>query len=73
MESALTGIQTQCAGENSVIKRAIVDDNASIGANVQIINKDQVEEADHTEQGYVIQHGIVVILKGAVIPDGTVI
>jgi len=61
------------AGENSVIKRAIIDDNVSIGSNVQIINKDGIEEADHTKKGYVIQHGIVVILKGATIPDGTVI
>ena len=60
-------------GENSVIKRAIIDDNASVGRNCQIINKDNVQEADHTKDGYVIQHGIVVVLKGASIPDGTVI
>ena len=64
---------TCCAGENSVIKRAIIDDNASVGRDVQIINKDGVDEADHTQEGYVIQHGIVVVLKGAIIPDGTVI
>ena len=61
------------AGENTVIKRAIIDDNASVGRNCQIVNKEGVEEADHTKEGYVIQHGIVVVLKGAVIPDGTVI
>lgn len=60
-----------CAGENSVIKRAIIDDNVSIGRNVKITNKDSVDEADFTDAGYVIQNGIVVILKGAVIPDGT--
>lgn len=59
------------SGENSVIKRAIIDDNVSIGRNVKITNKDNIEEADHTEEGYVIQHGIVVVLKGATIPDGT--
>lgn len=56
-----------------MIKRAIIDDNASVGRNCQIVNKEGVEEADHTKEGYVIQHGIVVVLKGAIIPDGTVI
>ena len=60
-----------CAGENSVIKRAIIDDNVSIGRNVKITNKDNIEEADCTDSGYVIQHGIVVVLKGATIKDGT--
>lgn len=60
-----------CAGENSVIKRAIIDDNVSIGRNVKITNKDNIEEADCTDNGYVIQHGIVVVLKGATIKDGT--
>ncbi|DBB12890.1 TPA: hypothetical protein ACH3X3_005650 [Trebouxia sp. C0006] len=67
------GLSVLGIGENSVIKRAIIDDNVSIGSNVQIINKDGIEEADHTKKGYVIQNGIVVILKGAIIPDGTVI
>ena len=67
-------LQCLCyAGENSVIKRAIIDDNASVGRNVQIINKDGVQEADNTDFGYVIQDGIVVVLKGATIRDGTVI
>ena len=54
-----------------MIKRAIIDDNVSIGRNVKITNKDNVDEADSTKQGWVIQNGIVVVLKGAVIPDGT--
>lgn len=54
-----------------MIKRAIIDDNVSIGRNVKITNKDNIEEADHTPKGYVIQSGIVVVLKGATIPDGT--
>lgn len=32
-------------GQNSVIKHAIVDKNARIGANVQLINKEGVTEA----------------------------
>lgn len=60
-------------GGESVIRRAIVDKNACIGRNVQIINKDRVEEAEREDQGFLIRNGIVVILKKAVIPDGTVI
>lgn len=60
-------------GANTNIRRAIVDKNARIGRNVQLINKEQIEEADQTEQGFYIRSGILVILKGATIPNGTVI
>ncbi|HEY9706245.1 MAG TPA: glucose-1-phosphate adenylyltransferase [Allocoleopsis sp.] len=60
-------------GRNSIIRRAIIDKNACVGSDVQIINKDRVEEANREELGFYIRSGIVVILKGAVIPDGTVI
>lgn len=60
-------------GENTIIRRAIVDKNACIGRNVQIVNKDRVEEANREELGFYIRSGIVVILKNAVIADNTVI
>lgn len=60
-------------GTNSTIRRAIVDKNAHIGCDVQIINKDRVEEADRESEGFYIRSGIVVVLKNAIIPDGTVI
>ncbi|GAB4296684.1 MAG: glucose-1-phosphate adenylyltransferase [Oscillatoriaceae cyanobacterium] len=60
-------------GPNSVIRRAIIDKNARIGRNVQIINKDHVEEANREEKGFYIRSGIVVVLKNATIADGTVI
>lgn len=60
-------------GANSTIRRAIIDKNARIGCNVQIINKDRVEEADREQQGFIIRNGIVVVIKNAVIPDGMVI
>jgi glucose-1-phosphate adenylyltransferase len=60
-------------GQNTTITEAIVDKNACIGSNVQIINKDHVEEADRESEGFMIRSGITVILKNAVIPDGTVI
>ncbi|MCU0536327.1 MAG: glucose-1-phosphate adenylyltransferase [Hydrococcus sp. Prado102] len=60
-------------GAGSTIRRAIVDKNARIGRNVLIVNKDRVEEAEREEQGFFIRSGIVVVLKNAIIPDGTVI
>ncbi|XP_057957065.1 inactive glucose-1-phosphate adenylyltransferase small subunit 2, chloroplastic [Malania oleifera] len=60
-------------GENSHIRKAIVDKNARIGKNVMIINKDKVEEGNREANGYVIRDGIVVVLRGAVIPDGSIL
>jgi glucose-1-phosphate adenylyltransferase len=60
-------------GANSVIRRAIIDKNARIGRNVQIVNQDQVQEATREELGFVIRGGIVVVIKNATIPDGMVI
>jgi glucose-1-phosphate adenylyltransferase len=60
-------------GAGSTIRRAIVDKNARIGRKVQIINKDRVEEAEREAEGFYIRSGIVVVLKNATIPDGTVI
>ena len=60
-------------GTNSTIRRAIIDKNARIGCDVQIINKDRVEDAEREKQGFYIRNGIIVVFKNAVIPDGTVI
>ncbi|MGF2037792.1 MAG: glucose-1-phosphate adenylyltransferase [Nostoc sp. CmiVER01] len=60
-------------GADSIIRGAIIDKNASIGHDVKIINKDNVQEADRENQGFYIRSGIVVVLKNAVIPDGTII
>jgi glucose-1-phosphate adenylyltransferase len=60
-------------GAGSTIRRAIVDKNACIGRKVLIVNKDRVEEADREKDGFYIRSGIVVVLKNATIPDGTVI
>ena len=60
-------------GANTTVRRAIIDKNARIGCDVQIINKDNVQEADREEKGFYIRSGIIVVLKNAVIADGTVI
>ncbi len=60
-------------GTDTIIRRAIIDKNARIGHDVKIINKDNVQEAERENQGFYIRSGIVVVLKNAVIPDGTII
>jgi len=60
-------------GTDTIIRRAIIDKNARIGHDVKIVNKDHVQEADRENQGFYIRSGIVVVLKNAVIPHGTII
>ncbi|AFY71647.1 glucose-1-phosphate adenylyltransferase [Thalassoporum mexicanum PCC 7367] len=60
-------------GANTTIRRAIVDKNAHIGNNVQIVNKDNVQEGSFEDQGFCIRNGIVIVLKDAIIPDHTII
>jgi glucose-1-phosphate adenylyltransferase len=60
-------------GAGSTVRRAIIDKNARIGTNVQIVNKDNVQEAQREDQGFYIRSGIVVILKNAIIANDTVI
>lgn len=58
-------------GKNCFIENAIVDKNARIGNNVTIRNHKKVKEIDG--ENYFIRDSIVIIARGARIPDGTVI
>jgi glucose-1-phosphate adenylyltransferase len=40
---------------------------------VKIINKENIQEAEREKQGFYIRSGIVVVLKNAAIPNGTII
>ncbi|CAL5066242.1 unnamed protein product [Urochloa decumbens] len=60
-------------GENTKIRNCIIDKNARIGKNVVIMNSDNVQEADRPAEGFYIRAGITVVLKNAVVPDGTTI
>ncbi|MEM8805792.1 MAG: glucose-1-phosphate adenylyltransferase [Cyanobacteria bacterium P01_G01_bin.38] len=60
-------------GEGTTVRRAIIDKNARVGQNVQIINKEDVQEAEREDLGFYIRSGIVVVLKNATIPDGMII
>lgn len=61
-------------GAGSTVRKALIDKNARIGENVQILNKEGVVENFSTEsKGWVIRDGITVIVKDSVIPSGTII
>ncbi|KAI3665277.1 hypothetical protein L6452_43901 [Arctium lappa] len=60
-------------GEGSFIKKAIIDKNAKIGKNVKIINRDNVLEGNKETDGYIITAGIIVVVRGAVFPDNSIL
>jgi glucose-1-phosphate adenylyltransferase len=65
------GIPPVGIGADCVLERAIVDKNARIGRGVRLLNEAGVREADGP--GYHVRDGIVIVPKGAVVPDGTAI
>jgi glucose-1-phosphate adenylyltransferase len=58
-------------GENTLIRRAIVDKNVRIGKNVKLLNLAGIDFKDGENGCYYIREGIIIVPKGAVIPDGT--
>ena len=67
----MDGIPHIGIGENTVIRRAIIDKNVRIGKNVKILNNGGVDDADGEGRSYYIREGIVIVPKDAVITDGT--
>jgi glucose-1-phosphate adenylyltransferase len=55
----------------TVIERAIIDKNVSIGRDVRIVNEAGLERGEGPY--HVIREGLVIVPKNTVIPDGTVI
>jgi glucose-1-phosphate adenylyltransferase len=60
-------------GRGSHVEHAILDKNVRIGTNVQVINKDHIQEADRSSLGFTIRDGIVIIEKNTTLTDGTII
>ncbi len=58
-------------GERCYIRNAIIDKNCRIGNDVRINGSNHLENTDHSL--YTIKDGIVVVKKGAILPDGFVI
>ena len=70
-EAYRKGIPPIGVGRNTYIERAIIDKNARIGANVRISPANKPEKFDG--DNYYIRDGIVVVPKGGIIRDGTVL
>jgi glucose-1-phosphate adenylyltransferase len=62
-------------GAGSRVERAIIDSNARIGPNCQLVNKDGLKDGSNKNlpKGVVIKDGILVVMRGAIIPAGTVV
>ena len=65
------GIPAMGVGQRCQIHRAIIDKNCRIGNDVIIRGGEHLENKDHPL--YAAKDGIVVVKKGAIIPDGFVI
>lgn len=60
-------------GEGTIIRRAIIDKNARIGANVRLLNEAGIEEADGPNGSYYIRDRIIIVPKNGLIPDGAIV
>ncbi len=58
-------------GESCYIRNAIIDKNCRIGNDVRINGGPHLQDSDHPL--YTVKDGIVVVKKGAIMPDGFVI
>jgi glucose-1-phosphate adenylyltransferase len=70
-ENARVGRPDIGIGEGTIIEDAIIDKNVRIGRRVKIRAAGKPKEFDG--EGFYIRDGVVVVPKGAIIPDGTVI
>lgn len=58
-------------GENCIIKRAIIDKNVHLGKGVQLVNKQQLTHYDGDQ--VFIRDGIIIVPRGATLPDGFIL
>ncbi|OIR13250.1 glucose-1-phosphate adenylyltransferase [mine drainage metagenome] len=70
-ENISKGIPKIGIGERCYIKDALIDKNCRIGNDVRINGGKHLENTDHPL--YTVKDGIVVVKKGAILPDGFVI
>jgi glucose-1-phosphate adenylyltransferase len=70
-EASRAGIPLLGIGDRCYINNAIIDKNSKIGNDVRINGGAHLAEGDYGF--YVVKDGIVVVKKGAIVPNGTVI
>lgn len=58
-------------GENCLLDRVILDKNVTLGTGVQLTNRKNLDHYD-SEQVY-IRDGIIIVVRGATIPDGFIL
>jgi glucose-1-phosphate adenylyltransferase len=71
IENQRRGIPNLGIGDGAVIDNAILDKDARVGANVHLCNRDKIKNGEGPN--FVIRDGLVVIPRGAIVLDGTVI
>lgn len=59
-------------GEGAYLRNAIIDKNASIGRGVQLVNRDKLDTYDDPEDRFYVRDGIILVAKGAALPEGFV-
>ncbi|MFN5640956.1 MAG: glucose-1-phosphate adenylyltransferase [Sphingobacteriales bacterium] len=70
-QATRSGLPKLGIGERCYIRNAIIDKNCRIGDDVRINGGAHLANTDHTL--YTVKEGIVVVKKGAVLPNGFVI
>jgi glucose-1-phosphate adenylyltransferase len=70
---AAAGLPLIGIGRDTVIRRAIIDKNARIGAGVRLTNDAQITNLDNEAAGYYIRDGIIIVPKNATVKDGTIV
>ena len=58
-------------GENCQIEKAILDEQTSVGNNVHLVNKKNLQKFDG--DGIFIRDGIIIVTSGTKIPDGFIL
>lgn len=69
-ENHRNGVPNVGIGKGTMIRRAIIDQNARIGEGCRI-GIDDIPRPEGDFDNYSVHDGIIVIHKGAIIPDGT--
>ena len=65
------GLQRMGIGQRCQIRRAIIDKNARIGDDVQLVNHQSVVETD--QANYFIRDSIITVPRKGVIASGTIV
>jgi glucose-1-phosphate adenylyltransferase len=69
--SLARGIPPLGIGDDTIVRRAILDKDVRVGRNVQIVNERNLTE--HDGPNFYVRDGIVIVPKLAVVPDHSVI